>query len=534
MIPRSFRWRSVIKLAPMLLAHAPAVFALSSDVDFSDGSDVAIDQPLLNATDWFLTEQEITDSRRGVPRSDLSVYTTGNAIKSFAITKEYFDSVYDDLSAAGEGERIMLAAWDSKLVPLKPDVDVTGATSGYHNVFAGVVERGGEVSILAWANLLRRGHNIEARNATNSLPASPVNGARATFIFDDRVRSISASHHQKTLLIAANSSSGDDDHPIAYVGGLDLTNDRWDTIYHNNSALRDAAGITFRHKGWIDGEFRIHGPAAKDVANNFLARWNSDYKPCQSLADDLLDFENPEFKQLAPLNYASSNTTSKLGTQSVQIVRTFSCKYKHYTEFAPNGETSLFHARIKAIKNARNYIYIEDQYFILVPELFDALMEVIPRLQKVIVVAHAPIGQIKVIGYERYFYDMVSPFQKNKIVIIDDVYLSVGSANWNRRSMTSDSELNANVVDDDTVESPDGITVNKLARDFRIRKFHEMTGVGYDKLDAMTFLDAAHQYDVAAADNSSLLQALEAEYQLYYVGFTDLIRQQADPQDSCT
>ncbi|KAG3132810.1 hypothetical protein PI126_g19469 [Phytophthora idaei] len=487
----------------MLLALAPAVFALSSDVDFSDGSNVAIDQPLLNATDWFLTEQEITDSRRGVPRSDLSVYTTGNAIKSFAITKEYFDSVYDDLSAAGEGERIMLAAWDSKLVPLKPDVDVTGATSGYHNVFAGVVERGGEVSILAWANLLRRGHNIEARTATNSLPASPVNGARATFIFDDRVRSISASHHQKTLVIVANSSSGDDDHPIAYVGGLDLTNDRWDTIYHNNSALRDAAGITFRHK---------------------------------------------EFKQLAPLNYASSNTTSKLGTQSVQIVRTFNCKYKHYTEFAPNGETSLFHARIKAIKNARNYIYIEDQYFILVPELFDALMEVIPRLQKVIVVAHAPIGQIKVIGYERYFYDMVSPFQKkypnkfkvyttklardiyihSKIVIIDDVYLSVGSANWNRRSLTSDSELNANVVDDDTVESPDGITVNKLARDFRIRKFHEMTGVGYDKLDAMTFLD------VAAADNSSLLQALEAEYQLYYVGFTDLIRQQADPQDSCT
>ncbi|KAG6943327.1 hypothetical protein JG688_00017658 [Phytophthora aleatoria] len=528
MIPRSSRWRSVIKLAPMLLALAPAVFALSSDVDFSDGSDVAIDQPLLNATDWFLTEQEITDSRRGVPRSDLSVYTTGNAIKSFAITKEYFDSVY---VCWRRGIPSSFRSSPTSMLPV-PLRDI--------KVFADVVERGGEVSILAWANLLRRGHNIEARNAINGLPASPVNGARATFIFDDRVRSISASHHKKTLVIAANSSSGDDDHPIAYVGGLDLTNDRWDTIYHNNSALRDAAGITFRHKGWIDGEFRIHGPAAKDVANNFLARWNSDYKPCQSLADDLLDFESPEFKQFAPLNYASSNTTSKLGTQSVQIVRTFSCKYKHYTEFAPNGETSLFHARIKAIKNARNYIYIEDQYFILVPELFDALMEVIPRLQKVIVVAHAPIGQIKIIGYERYFYDMVSPFQKkypnkfkvytiklardiyihSKIVIIDDVYLSVGSANWNRRSMTSDSELNANVVDDDTVESPDGITVNKLARDFRIRKFHEMTGVGYDKLDAMTFLDAAHQYDVAAADNSSLLQALEAEYQLYYVGFT--------------
>ncbi|KUF86930.1 Phospholipase D [Phytophthora nicotianae] len=170
----------------LVCALAPAVVALSSDVDFSNGSDVAIEQTLLKATDWFLTEQEITDSRGGVPRNDLSVYTTGNAVKAFTITKEYFDAVYDDLSAAGEGDRILLAAWDSKLVQLKPDVDITGHTSGYHKVFSGVVERGGEVSILAWANLLRRGHNIEARDAVNILPASSVNGARATFIFDDR------------------------------------------------------------------------------------------------------------------------------------------------------------------------------------------------------------------------------------------------------------------------------------------------------------------------------------------------------------
>ncbi|ETP22081.1 hypothetical protein F441_04542 [Phytophthora nicotianae CJ01A1] len=479
----------------LVCALAPAVVALSSDVDFSNGSDVAIEQTLLKATDWFLTEQEITDSRGGVPRNDLSVYTTGNAVKAFTITKEYFDAVYDDLSAAGEGDRILLAAWDSKLVQLKPDVDITGHTSGYHKVFSGVVERGGEVSILAWANLLRRGHNIEARDAVNSLPASSVNGARATFIFDDR----------------------------AYVGGLDLTNDRWNTIYHNNSALRDAAGIMFRHKGWVDGEFRIHGSAAKGVANSFLARWNSDYKPCQGLADDLLDFENPEFKQL--LRW----TTSVVILHRSSVLKTYRSfelsVVSTNTEFAPSGGNSLFHARIKAIKNARNYIYIEDQYFILVPELFEALMEVIPRLQKK---QYPNKFKVYTTKLDRDIYI------HSKIVIIDDVYPSVGSANWNRRSMTSDSELNANVVNDDRIESPDGITVNKLARDFRIHKFHEMTGVSYDKLDAMTFLNAAHEYDVAAADNLSLLQTLEAEYHLYYVSFTDLVRQQADPQDTCT
>ncbi|EGZ20016.1 hypothetical protein PHYSODRAFT_328179 [Phytophthora sojae] len=306
-------------------------------------------QPLLKPTDWFPTEEELTASRGGAHRNDLSVFTSGNAIKPLTITKEYYDSVYDDLSVAGEGDRIMLAAWDSILVPLKPDVDVTGATSGYH----------------------------AARDDINNLPASPVNGARATFIFDDRVRSISSSHHHKTLVIAANSSN--------------------------------AAGTTFRHQGWVDGELRIDGPAAKDVANNFLARWNSEYKPCQGLGDDLLDFENPGYDHLAPLHYAGSNTISHIGTQNVQIVRTFSCKYEHYNEFAPFGELSILHARIKAIKNAKNYIYIEDQYFILVLELLEALMEVIPRLQKIIMVAHAPVGQIKVTGYEKYFYEMLSP-----------------------------------------------------------------------------------------------------------------------------
>ncbi|KAK1935163.1 Phospholipase D alpha 1 [Phytophthora citrophthora] len=39
----------------------------------------------------------------------------------------------------------------------------------------------------------------------------------------------------------------------------------------------------------------------------------------------------------------------------------------------------------------------------------------------------------------------------SKLLIVDDVYLSMGSANWNRRSMTSDSEIAASIVDGDTV-----------------------------------------------------------------------------------
>lgn len=527
--------------------------ASASDTIGPDSLNIPVRQPLLAASDWFLTKQDITDSRGGVPRDGMTVYTTGNKVTSLTVPNEFFEMAYDDLSSTKEGDRVLISAWEVSLVPLKPDIDPTGETTGVDKVVAGVVERGGSIHIMGWTNILHRTINLEARDAINKIPASEVNGAQAIYIFDDRVRTMTSSHHQKSLVFAANNSSSKHDMPVAYVGGLDFTNDRWDTIYHNNSAIRDAAGITYERKGWIDAHLRIHGPAAKDVATNFLARWNSDYLPCQGLDDDLLDYENPPYKKLPPLDVTSSNTTAQLGRHNVQIVRTFSCKYEHYKEFAPYGENSLLQARLKAIKNAKNYIYIEDQYFILMPELLDALMEVMPTIQRLIVVVNVLETKYQVTGYGKYLYDMVSPILKrypnkfnlytikqelniyihSKMVIIDDVYLSVGSSNWNRRGMTSDSEMNANVVDSETIKSPDGVTVNKLARDFRIRKFQEMTSLSYGELDTMTLLEAFNSFEAAASNGSTILQHLDVPYHVYFVAFTDFIRQKVDPQDSC-
>ncbi|KAF4033231.1 PLD-like domain [Phytophthora infestans] len=150
-----------------------------------------------------------------------------------------------------------------------------------------------------------------------------------------------------------------------------------------------------------------------------------------------------------------------------------------------------------------------------------------PTLQRLIVVVQRPGLDVKSGGYEKYLFDMIAPIQKlypnkfqiyttksslnlyihTKLVIIDDVFVTVSSANWNRRSMTSDSEMAANIIDEDSVDSPDGVTVLRTARDFRIRKFHEMTGLSYDELDAMTIIEAANQLDTAAADKSSIIEA---------------------------
>uniref|UniRef100_H3HA10 Uncharacterized protein n=1 Tax=Phytophthora ramorum TaxID=164328 RepID=H3HA10_PHYRM len=245
----------------------------------------------------------------------MSVYTTGNAVTSYTATNEFYNAIYDDLSTTKEGDRVMLATWLSALAPLKPDVDTTGSKTGFKEVFTGVVERGGNVDILGWASIAGgyMPYNFKARNAINSIPPSPINGARALYIFDDHINLI-ASHHQKTLVIAANTSAGRHYQPVAYVGGIDLVIDRWDTMYHNNTAIRDAGNITYINKGWVDGHLRIHGPAAKYVANNFVARWNSDYLPCRGLDDELLDFENPSYEDIPSLDYGSSNTTASPGS----------------------------------------------------------------------------------------------------------------------------------------------------------------------------------------------------------------------------
>ncbi|KAG2767503.1 hypothetical protein PC129_g18248 [Phytophthora cactorum] len=497
--------------------------------DLSDGTDANVTQPRLKPEDWFITEEEIVASRGGIPRDGLQTYTTGNNVTVYTVANEFFTAVVNDFRATKEGDRVMYSGWDTCVIPFEADIDPTGSTTGFDVLFKGIVKRGGSVNLLSWSNYLLTSQNVNARDAINKIPPSPINGAKAVYLFDDRVPIASSSHHQKTIVIAANKSTGEDNIPLP-------------------------ANIPYRNKGWVDAHFRIHGPAAKEVANNFLQRWNSDYKPNQGLEDDLLSFDNPDYDKLPPIDYASSNTSSKLGNQNIQIVRTFSCIYKHYKEFAPRGEQSLFRARIKALKNAKNFIYIEDQYFIYVPELLDALMEVLPRIQRLIVVLQPPDALLKAAGYGRYIYEMIHPMKDKfpnkvqiyttkseldiyvhtKLVLIDDVYVSLGSANWNRRSMTSDSELNANVIDDETVESPDGITVLKLARDMRIRKFVEMTGLSYKKLNAMRFIDAADEFKVAAKSESTILTDFNVKYSLYYETFTSKFREQVDPQEVCS
>ncbi|GLD96754.1 hypothetical protein PINS_up005437 [Pythium insidiosum] len=132
---------------------------------------------------------------------------------------------------------------------------------------------------------------------------------------------------------------------VAFVGGIDLTKDRWDTVLHDQSALRQRTGIAKKdgNLGWVDASVRISGRAAKDVATNFLSRWNMQQAPLQDDTDELSDVQNPPYSALPAIDQDEPLMLVSAGTHAVQLMRTYSCKYKYYTDFAPRGEISYFH-----------------------------------------------------------------------------------------------------------------------------------------------------------------------------------------------
>eukprot|EP01102_Stenamoeba_stenopodia_P021894 TRINITY_DN8940_c0_g1_i2.p1 TRINITY_DN8940_c0_g1~~TRINITY_DN8940_c0_g1_i2.p1 ORF type:complete len:587 (+),score=110.04 TRINITY_DN8940_c0_g1_i2:45-1805(+) len=173
------------------------------------------------------------------------------------------------------------------------------------------------------------------------------------------------SHHQKTVVI---------DQKLAFVGGLDLCYGRYDDEKHElidsglahiwkgkdyyNPMYRGFTDVdkpfidsVDRHEihrmPWHDVHMCVDGLAARDVAYNFIQRWNHHKEAVQS-----------------PYEYLTPNTTflPPSGNQSCQLLRSMSDWSGGIG--AKNVENSIYEAYLHLISTAKHYIYIENQYFI--------------------------------------------------------------------------------------------------------------------------------------------------------------------------
>jgi phosphatidylserine/phosphatidylglycerophosphate/cardiolipin synthase-like enzyme len=188
----------------------------------------------------------------------------------------------------------------------------------------------------------------------------------------------------------------------------------------------------------------------------------------------------------------------------VQTLRTYPAIRPPYA-FAPDGERSVARGYTKAIRRAHRLIYLEDQYMWSadVARLFAKALTDHPELHLVVVVPRFPdqegaiaerpemvgrwqaIEMCKQAGKDRVHvfdvenHDSKPVYVHAKVCVVDDIWASVGSDNFNRRSWTHDSELSCAVLDDTRDDRPPidpaglGDGARLFARDLRLRLMRE-------------------------------------------------------------
>ncbi len=301
---------------------------------------------------------------------------------------------------------------------------------------------------------------------------------RLQFRFDDN-HVERGCHHQKFVVI---------DGELSFLGGLDLCDDRWDDRHHRrHNPLRLSRGEA--HKPFHDIQAFLRGrDVAGALAELFAARW-------VRAGGSTIVLPPPGPRSAPP---ARVQGLWPLATRSVALSRTD----PHGTPGGPKLCVEIKELYVAAIERAERLIYIETQY-LSSHEIAEALEQRMrapdrARLELVFILnmrgetlkeqAAVGLAQAQIIdrlrvvasetGHPLGIYFTLpacdaeesperSTYIHSKLMIVDDRFLTVGSANLTNRSMAIDTELNASVeaerADDELGRSIQRIRVELLA-----------------------------------------------------------------------
>jgi len=421
----------------------------------------------------------------------------------------------------GAGDRLYFTDWrgdpDQRLSD-EPDSEV-GA------VLAAAARRGVIVKGLLWRSHLDR---LGFSAKENRHLGEQLNSAGAEVLLDQRVR-LSGSHHQKLVVIRHARRPESD---VAFAGGIDLCHSRRDDAEHHGDRQRQAMAPVYGERPpWHDAVVAIQGPAVGDLEFCFRERWD-DRSPLSrdplGIVHDLLRRTDRKASILPPM----PADPPPCGTHAIQVLRTYAPRRGGYP-FAPHGERSVARGVQKAIGRARRLIYLEDQFLwsAEVATTFAAALAASPSLHLIAVLPRFfdqagaltlrpnQVGReqavqllLEAAGDRVAIYDIenlagVPVYVHAKICVIDDVWASVGSDNFNRRSWSHDSEIACAVLDvEREVREPIdpaglGDGARKYARDLRLQLWREHLGRadGEDR-DLRDPVEAVAKFREAALD----------------------------------
>jgi len=413
------------------------------------------------------------------PGTQIQPYTDGNRVEPIIdgapLMAEFHQRAEAIINAPDPSQyELWLAQW--KLTP----VQLLGQTSSAKDAetqMLDVAKSGAKVYFLG------SGHAGQIQPAITLAKKLIANGGYGTC---DRRFPLYGSQHQKFYIFREP-----DNQWTALLGSADLNYSRWDTPGH---AADNPDRSPYSEGPSHDASVQVQGPAVHDIALSFAERWN-----------DMPDRTFPKIS--TPISTTFLNTPiPPCGPHSIQVLRTYGIRQNRAYSWSPHGEFTIWAAYLNAIKKAAQYIYIEDQYFypFYEPPAFETpkgklrdsdivyqLGQALKRGVDVIVLVPSRKGNKnptvsnqlhargKAAAYLRHISEThsgagrflichlaagdVDPVIHSKLMLVDDEFTLLGSANVCQRSMANDTEIHLGIVDAD----------NQFTRNLRLALWQE-------------------------------------------------------------
>jgi phosphatidylserine/phosphatidylglycerophosphate/cardiolipin synthase-like enzyme len=306
---------------------------------------------------------------------------------------------------------------------------------------------------------------------------------RLSFRFDASAP-LYAAHHQKLVLI---------DGQVAFTGGMDICDCRWDDRDHPVcSSLRCDTGRD-PHGPYHDVQAVLTGPVVERLAELFEARW--------------FNSGGGALRLPAPVSRDDVDVLATLPMPPgpVALSRTFGKTLVPFQE--PVQEVRALY--LDAIDAAERLIYLENQYFssraifqalvrrmrapgrgrlnivFVLPRMPEALREQVAMGVAQVRMLHALRHVAQETGHAVGVYcsaagtkdgEEVFTYIHSKVMMVDDRFLTLGSANTTNRSMGLDSELNLAWEAPDAQE-PEGLELRRAIRRLRVSLLAEHAGL---------------------------------------------------------
>ena len=327
---------------------------------------------------------------------------------------------------------------------------------------------------------------------------------------DSTAPTLTSAHHEKIVIV---------DNQIGFCGGLDLSRGKWDTSRHDyDNPLRDA-----NSEPWHDVHVMISGPVVWDLIYHFHQRWA--YSESRSAG------------RARRIRIRSNyNTIGSHGSVQAVALRT-------WNELDRQGGIKAWYAAM--FRKAKKSIYIENQFPFqnsFATKLLERRLKE-ERSMKVIIVSpmdpnlpgfigsmiakmsvndvNDNLATLRRAGEGRVkTYSLVSQhaaigvkrkqiYVHSKVMVVDDRWMTVGSANIDKNGFRDSSELNLGM------ESPG------LARELRIRLWQEHLQDNTADLD--DFEQGFYLWEKTASENGRRVSENRAiKGHVYYYNFEEI------------